>query len=572
MHEHQTDGLSRPQKAERGHVLINHPGVVGLCVMIATALPLLLLLHRMPLFGSLSMFANDTFYYLTIAREAFWTGWPSFDGVYRTNGFHPVWEFVLLALTRIDWLKAGDAELTIVRTAYLNLVLLTLASGLVAWALCRVVERGWLVLLGLCPGLLWFFQAMVNARWAAAWSNLNGMESSTELLFFGAALAFCPMPLLGNTPQSLRGRGTNLRWLFTTFSFSMMVLSRLDDIFFLLPLGALFWSVKCTTDRWVRFTCFLIPLVLIGSYLAYNLSTVGVLIPSSGVAKTGFALWSNLRATWLVVKPNLSGAPARSGGAPFNVFSETYGRVFGMLAPAIACGLLIRWLRPKHSLIEALCFGVFMKSAYNFLLVSLFYQGSWYYGVNIFIANVCLVLATERLLAGSGRSFLASSTHGYGALLASGMLTALSSNAFLNGILTANAASGQIALLRDRQEIREMLSHAGTDRFVEFDDGMLTFSSGAHAIAGLGLALDPEANLARQRGDLLRLAQMRGYKVALATQPYTAAINLAMERVAGGGHDAQFGMRTEEFNRYRLILERTTGDGLVTMYRIEQRD
>ena len=544
--------------------------IVVTCVLFASALPLVLLLHRLPVFGALSLFANDAFYYLTIAREASVTGWPSFDGVYRTNGFHPLWGFFLIGLTRSGYLQMKDPELVIVRTAYVNLIFLTTASGLIAWSLCRAIGRGWLVLLVLCPGLLWFLQAPVNPLWAAAWSNLNGMESSVELFFFGAALVLIPVSLTKSVGTATPTPYRAARLVASSLCFGLMVLSRLDDVFFLLPLGLVFWDMAGPRNKPLQRFSVALPVVLLLCYVLYNRSTAGVFLPSSGAAKAGIAIGSNLRAALHLVLPNFSGAPPRGASAPFNVFGETYNRVFGMVAPAIVCGVYLFWFRHRRiTLIGALCGGVLLKSAYNLLAVDLFYQGSWYYGVDLCVANICVGLAVARILSTQETSLgQQGSTRFLGALLSSGLVVALASNAFLSRLFAVSAGTGQRALFEDRQEIRQMLARAGADRFVEFDDGMLTYATGESALAGLGLALDPEANRARSQGHFLQLAVSRGYSVALATQPYTSAIDLAMARVTGGVRDAQFGMRLEEFDQYRLQRVSSTRDGLTTLYRI----
>lgn len=557
-----------PTRAASGQLWL-----VTVSVMFATALPFTLLLHRYPLFGALSVFANDTFYYLTIAREAIVTGKPSFDGTYRTNGFHPVWEWLLIGLAHTGWLRIDQPQSAIVRTAYLNLCVLTLATGFLANVLMRALGRGWLVFVTLCPGLLWFLQAPVNPRWVAGWSNLNGMESSIELFFFGAALAFLPLSLTDSQSVDRSTTATSWRTIAASGCFGLMVLSRLDDVFFLFPLSLLLLKHRGRpANQRARLLSLCLPFLLLSIYVAYNKGTLGIFLPSSGVAKAGFAGSMNLQAVLHMVLPNFSGAPPRGTGAPFDVFGETYGRVFGMLAPAIVCAVFLLRLRVSGTLIEALCFGVLLKSAYNFFFVDLFYQGSWYYTVNICVANICLAIAVHRSLTQAGHSDGKANLSGaVGALLAAGIFVAVCANVFLNSTFMAHAAAGQLALLGDAEEIRRMLSTAGSDRFVEYDDGMLSFATGAHAMAGLGLALDPEANRARQNGELFQLELSRGYALALVTQPYKALIDLAMARVAGGKHDGQFGLQPVEFDRYVFVPEQTTRDGLVTLYRLKGR-
>ena len=68
---------------------------VSAAVFAATLLPMLLYLRRCGSFAETSIFQPDTFYYLTVAENSLHTPFYSFDGIHPTNGFHPVWEYML---------------------------------------------------------------------------------------------------------------------------------------------------------------------------------------------------------------------------------------------------------------------------------------------------------------------------------------------------------------------------------------------------------------------------------------------------------------------------------------------
>ncbi len=303
--------------------------------------------------------------------------------------------------------------------------------------------------------------------------------------------------------------------------------------------------------------------------MLYNRWTVGVFLPSSGVAKAGFVLRDNVGSTLHMLLPNLWGAPGQQA-SPYPRFNETYSRVFGMVVPAVVCGLYLRRWRRVH-LLGALCGGVLLKSLYNFFIVALFAQGSWYYGVNLCVANLCLAVLLEDLLSSTAESGQrAPSWHTAGALLLSFAVVAISANAFLNWIFLVGG-SGPMTIFEDRGETRRMLSHAGADRFVEFNDGMLSYSTGYPAVAGMGLALDSEANQARRQGHLLRLLHARGYTVALATKPYQTILDAALSNVRRGEPTAALGLQAAEFNEFLYQAESVTGDGLTTLYRLVPR-
>src|SRR5258706_1596646 len=77
-----------------------------------------------------SLLGDDAFYYLEAARRAAESGlWPSMDGRHPTNGFHPVYMLLLIALQRV----VGTApRLVIPLVMALNLALNGAAAGLAA--------------------------------------------------------------------------------------------------------------------------------------------------------------------------------------------------------------------------------------------------------------------------------------------------------------------------------------------------------------------------------------------------------------------------------------------------------
>ena len=49
----------------------------------------------------ISLFIDDAFYYLLIARNFAESGLPTFDGIHATNGFHPLWMLMLAAMYKV---------------------------------------------------------------------------------------------------------------------------------------------------------------------------------------------------------------------------------------------------------------------------------------------------------------------------------------------------------------------------------------------------------------------------------------------------------------------------------------
>jgi hypothetical protein len=82
---------------------------VGLAIALF-CLPVLvdLIVHSRRVFGYL---APDAFYYLTVARNHWQTGQWSFDGEHRTNGYHPLWQWLLSLLYGLVHELGGDEVL-----------------------------------------------------------------------------------------------------------------------------------------------------------------------------------------------------------------------------------------------------------------------------------------------------------------------------------------------------------------------------------------------------------------------------------------------------------------------------
>lgn len=101
---------------------------VGLLIGLAAAWPVVLPDPRQ----ISSLFTDDTFYYLEVARHAARGDGFTFDGINPTNGFQPLWQLVLVGLA---WLFPADTEL--LRAVVLLQAGLLAAAGMI---LCRILE------------------------------------------------------------------------------------------------------------------------------------------------------------------------------------------------------------------------------------------------------------------------------------------------------------------------------------------------------------------------------------------------------------------------------------------------
>ena len=429
--------------------------LVATVAFLMTLLPMIPFVQHFPLMAPFSMFANDTFYYLDVARNSQGVPFYTFDGTHATNGFHPVWQFLLYFCVKHRWIDLAEPAHGLVQLFYFNLAILSAAVFGLALAASRYLQHKWLALLTVCPGWLWFLMAVSAPGYLANWSYLNGMETAVELFFLACVLL------------SYRPAAHPLRWLpVASFFLGMMVLSRLDDVFFLLPV--LGWIVLRTPRSSRRIAVLLssIPFVMIAAYLLYNVLTVGRAMPISGAVKAGLALHENLRLLLSMFAPVDWNDAHNKASVGFSMFAESYMRIFQMTFPMLVSALyLARWRAAGRGLLDWLCVGVLLKGGYNFFFVSLFSQGHWYYGVSVFVANLVLSIGIDYALVASagaaGLPKLLPRPWRYAAIAGEILLVLFSMNAFVDFKLNAQPGMQMQLVLERRAQVAQMVRSAG---------------------------------------------------------------------------------------------------------------
>lgn len=531
---------------------------VSAAVLAATLLPLLLYLRRCSPFAETSVFQPDAFYYLTVARNSLHTSFYSFDGVHPTNGFHPVWEYILYHAMRLNLLRPDNPLITLHRLYIGNLLILSIACALLAAFCSRHLHRKWLAFPTVCPGFLWFGVALAASQYLANWSYLNGMESSVELLFLGLALA-----------SFSTDRTAALRLPLSMFFFGLMVLSRLDDVFLLLPVLVLVWRSPSGGSRRRVAAAVALPIAMIVAYLIYNRISVGVFMPTSGSVKAGLAISENLHNALALVIPGRWSQMVAGDG----LYSENFMRIFQMLAPMVLCGIYL--IRRNHSpwgVIEALCVGVLLKGAYNFINVRTFHQGSWYFGSSIFTANLVIALMLDRTLNLArpvGRKV--SPLRPWIAASACGVLTAACFNIYANHLMSHGGGTSQNSILEQSETLREMVQRQNSDRFIEMDDGELAYATGMQTLSGQGLVLDPPAAGALAHGHFFDVASDRNYHLMMASSMYKDLIDTVLQRRKEGSREGFFTISGTELDEFSVTSVAYDPISETRLYRISLR-
>lgn len=491
-----------------------------LCILIATvglfALPILVDLLLSDDTAPFRYSSPDSFYYHTVARNFAQSGVPSYDGIHPTNGFHPLWQG---ALAGLYWVcgRTGVPELFYLHASlHMGVLTITIAIVFIALALVRSGRRlplSFLLLpfgayaLILAPYWILAVDGRGLAHWSQGpfplfgtlWSYVNGMESGFVLMAWGAlALTF-----VTSTPGST-SRAAKLGFLAAA-----LCLARLDHGAFGLPVlahfavGTIRQHERTAIKKLVAFVlCFGVPILI---YVIANQIYAGTALPVSGTAKSTFPIPStaNFRNLGYIARE-----PLTSGRSISAVYRATQ-----LLLPALAAVLFLLVSRPGRrsttsrnrwtEFLRLTAYGVLLLATYNFLFVKAFAMGHWYVPVSTLFMTLC-VLGPPAAKAASS-----SPASWPGPLLAAVCILTF---VFLHRRADYHWLYAQMYLV----EGPEARAHyAGNPpELLEFDDGIVAFSTGFPCMSGLGLALDRESARAHRNGQLIPFALERGFEHA----------------------------------------------------------
>ena len=206
------------------------------------------------------LFTDDFFYYLVAARNIVAGHGSTFDGTHLTNGYHPLWMVVCIAMTAIFHGKA------------LFVAFALLASGLVLWFYHSTYQC-------LRPFTTVFAAQCIAAALAL---DLADISAGMEITLSVPLLAFL-----------CRYRLRDFKWSpRQAFLYGLLaaatILARLDCALFVVLLGILDMSLSSDVSWSVRrravapFVAGMLPVV---AYLLFNLHVFGTAMPISSHAK-----------------------------------------------------------------------------------------------------------------------------------------------------------------------------------------------------------------------------------------------------------------------------------------------
>ena len=301
-------------------------------------------------FGLVTLNGDDAFYYFQVARNTAEGHFSSFDGgITRTNGYHPLWMFLLVPL-----FLAFDAESALFAIKFLEILVLASGIALVVLA-ARLARLPW-------PPLIAVPLAIFPQR-----SFLIGMEPALAL--FMLALLFVALALWA---RDCRMAAPVAALLF------LLPWARTEYVAISLTVAAALFVIERSWRR-AGFRESLLPLAgaLSGfaAYLAYNQLVFGGAVPVSGAVKHAWSqeLWDALggfdlarnfllvsRERWIdnlaALAVCVAAVPVwrrlqRSDSAGDRFFVVIYAGVFGLAAGHLAkLAQTVLFMHPKFGI------------------------------------------------------------------------------------------------------------------------------------------------------------------------------------------------------------------------------
>ena len=215
-------------------------------------------------------FHDDFFYYAEIARNFHDTGMFSFDGITSTNGFHFLWQVLLVLLYgAVNVLGLDHKFLHAIAIANIAVIL---ASGLLLFILLRPVV-GRFVSVAIVTSSMLLYSTLL----------LNGMETSLTLLACLVVVIYVQSAFAFDQKTDRRSRINSPLLAILLF---LVFLARVDAVAFILAFMLALYV--CFPGKEIR-NALAFLLVLVGIYAALNYAYFDSAWPISGKVK---AFWA----------------------------------------------------------------------------------------------------------------------------------------------------------------------------------------------------------------------------------------------------------------------------------------
>jgi len=219
---------------------------------------------------------DDTYYYFSIARNIVETGSVSIDGIHTTNGFHPLWLFLLLPIFSLP-LNSIDLHVHLALT--LTSVLDSLAIPVI-WLIARNITRN--------EGASLFAALCYALNPVAILQGTNGLETG-----LAQCLLVCFWLLLVRWMDNPRSRN---RMVFAGVVGGLMLLARNDTVFFF-GAGVLAWLLLTGVRQGWK-SAFTVSIIAIIINIPWYLASRWLL--GSWVQDSGLAVPYAIQERWTI--------------------------------------------------------------------------------------------------------------------------------------------------------------------------------------------------------------------------------------------------------------------------------
>jgi hypothetical protein len=481
-----------------------------------------------------STFYNDAFYYLCIADNYSKTEMNTYDGVNPTNGYHFLWQNILnVAFTGVD-----DKQ-TQVEFAFILSLIFTLAAYLILFLqVFRMTGSRILALFTLFPGYFYMFFSLALGPNYSPWSVINGMESGLGLLLFSVFLLISLKFSSGILSEKSF-------YSVSSIVLALLVLARLDEIFLLISFIAVVFLYSQGNKIKNILLAGAVPVLFLIIYVVYNQIQFGLMLPVSGLIKTSFG-FGNLGH---ILNALLT-------GRSFDYLSGEYlyARILPLIIPLIFVPVFAHMLEKKKVidnknmifLFRILSYYIILKSLYLLFFVDFWNQGYWYFYNQVLIFNIMLT----GLVGLYFRDILKKKTLQVFAVI---VIVFFAHSYFLN--YEKNIMNNGKLNRNNTERINQLISQTIPDgKIVEFDDGIISYSTDNECLSGFGLCIDKQGYDAIQNNKFLDLAFDRGYRYLASVNYFKTDKEIPGERISANDFLKVpfFALRKENLAKWRF--------------------
>ncbi|MEJ2721354.1 MAG: glycosyltransferase family 39 protein [bacterium] len=243
--------------------------VIGL-LLLAVAFHLAVVGQDFSVLAKNGFLYDDSFYAFKISQNIAAGSGATFDGEHRTNGFQPLYVFLLVPF----YYFAGGDLITPINAA---VVLAALFTGLTAVLLFFILRRYASTKIAVLTALIWAFSPVVTKQ------SANGLETSLALLLFASVLYYYIARI-----RPVERPGTRTFLVFGLLV-GLAVLARVDEVFLALVILLDYLLVlrrrRASSKALGKVMATLVAALLVYSpWLVYGIHTTGHVFQDSGSA------------------------------------------------------------------------------------------------------------------------------------------------------------------------------------------------------------------------------------------------------------------------------------------------